>query len=56
LNKEVSARHRLRQVAFREGARTLETLKTRGDTVYRLDPGAIGHRLVGLVSGGKAAR
>lgn len=46
------ARRRLRLVAFHEGLRTMALLQERGDTVYRLDPGAAGHRLVGLVAGG----
>jgi uncharacterized protein (DUF58 family) len=52
LFQTVGARQRLRFLARREGARTLDQLKSRGDTVYRLEPGVHGHRLVGVVSGG----
>ena len=45
------ARRRLRFIAQREGERTMSALMSRGETVYRLEPGVVGHRLVGLVSG-----
>jgi len=48
------ARRRLRFVAKREGDKTMSALLARGETVYRLEPGVTGHRLVGLISGGGA--
>ena len=52
LYKRYSARRRLRAVAFVQGKRTLTDLVSRGDTVYRLEPGPLAHKLVGMVSGG----
>ncbi|MFT4975822.1 MAG: hypothetical protein ACI8S6_001715, partial [Myxococcota bacterium] len=46
------ARRRLRIIAGREGPATMEALLGRGESVYRLEPGVTGHRLVGLISGG----
>ncbi|MFT5680051.1 MAG: hypothetical protein ACI8RZ_000956 [Myxococcota bacterium] len=46
------ARKRLRRVAYIQGAQTQELLLSRGETVYRLEPGVSGHKLVGLVGGG----
>jgi len=48
------ARRRLRFLARRRGDATLKALLSRDETVYRLEPGAAGHRLVGLVAGGQA--
>ena len=45
------ARRRLRRVAFYQGQRTQDALVSRNETVYRLEPGVRGHRLVGLVGG-----
>ncbi|MEL6343505.1 MAG: DUF58 domain-containing protein [Myxococcota bacterium] len=45
------SRKRLRRVAHREGEQTMSALMNRGDTVYKLEPGVVGHRLVGLVAG-----
>lgn len=45
------ARVRLRRAARIEGAKTQQLLLSRGETVYRLEPGVSGHRLVGLVGG-----
>lgn len=56
LYRRTSARKRLRAVAFVQGKRTLADLQTRGDTVYRLEPGETAHRLVGVVAGGSGAR
>lgn len=50
----LGARRRLRALARQNGDRVLKTLIGRGDTVYRLEPGAGRHRLVG-VSGGRGA-
>lgn len=50
----LSARARLRQMAKLHGDRVYRELVTRGDTVYRLEPGPAHHRLVGVVAGGKA--
>jgi hypothetical protein len=47
----LSARKRLRAVAMSEGRRVMAALAARGDTVYRLEPGAGSHRLVGMVAG-----
>ena len=44
----LSARRRLRAFAKIHGERTLELLRARGDTVYRLQPGVGTHRLVGM--------
>jgi uncharacterized protein (DUF58 family) len=52
LRRVYQARRRLRRVAYIQGAQTLEQLLSRGETVYRLEPGVSGHRLVGLVGGG----
>jgi Mrp family chromosome partitioning ATPase len=48
----LGARARLRTVARVQGDRVMRALIDRGDTVYRLEPGAGAHRLVGIVSGG----
>lgn len=50
LRGELAARARLRAFARLRGKRTLEALVARGDGVYRLEPGPVGHRLVGLAS------
>lgn len=49
--ERLAARRRLRSVAKAQGNRTLAALVGRGDTVYRLEPGAAGHRLVGVAAG-----
>lgn len=51
LQKRFYARRRLRIVAWHQGKKTMKALEMRGETVYRLEPGPTGHRLVGLVSG-----
>lgn len=54
----LNARSRLRAIARTQGARVLQALIARGDAVYRLAPGPVTHRLVGLSAGratGKAA-
>lgn len=57
LHRQVAARTRLRALARVRGKATEAALLQRGDTVYRLEPGAAGtHRLVGLVAGRAAAR
>ena len=45
------AQARLRHVAYAQGRLTMNALASRGETVYRLEPGVRGHRLVGLVGG-----
>jgi uncharacterized protein (DUF58 family) len=56
LHRQVAARDRLRRLARIKGKATEAALLQRGDTVYRLEPGAAGtHRLVGLVAGKGAA-
>ncbi len=45
------ARRRLRWVARRESQRTEAALLSRGEAVYRLEPGELGHRLVGVTGG-----
>lgn len=52
LNTEANARDRLRRLARYDGRRCLDALLTRGEAVYRLEPGGRGHRLVGLVGKG----
>lgn len=52
--RRLDARARLRSMARANGDRTLQALLGRGDAVYRLEPGATCHRLVGL-SAGKGA-
>lgn len=48
----LAARRRLRELAKRNGGRTLKALIARGDAVYRLEPGVGTHRLVGITGGG----
>ncbi len=55
LRRVWSARQRLRRVARIEGARVSKTLLAQGCTVYRLEPGPLCHRLVGLGTGARAA-
>ena len=50
-SSRLNARARLRQYAQMYGERVYKELVSRGDTVYRLEPGAAGHKLVGVVSG-----
>lgn len=45
------AQGRLRRVAEAQGRLTMEALLSRQETVYRLDPGVRGHRMVGLSGG-----
>lgn len=52
--RRLDARARVRSMARSHGDRTLQALLGRGDAVYRLEPGATCHRLVGL-SAGKGA-
>jgi uncharacterized protein (DUF58 family) len=51
----LGARSRLQKLARAEGEATLRALIARGDTVYRLAPGANAHHLIGLSAGVRAA-
>ncbi|MCB9779105.1 MAG: DUF58 domain-containing protein [Alphaproteobacteria bacterium] len=53
--QEYQARRRLRFIALRRGQATLTALTSREETVYKLEPGPRGHRLVGLVAGKSGA-
>ncbi len=50
-SNRLNARRRLREVAKRDGDRVFKALIARGDTVYRLQPGPGGHKLVGVATG-----
>ncbi len=50
-----SARQRLRRIAKIEGTRVQSALIAQGCTLYRLEPGPLSHRLVGVATGRKAA-
>lgn len=52
----LGARQRLRVVARARGDTILKQLIARGDAVYRLEPGAGAHRLVGISGGARGAR
>lgn len=53
---ELQARARLRAFARLRGRGTLGALVARGDGVYRLEPGPVGHRLVGVASAKPAGK
>lgn len=56
MSQRLGARRRLRAIAKQNGARTMQILIGRGDAVYRLEPGAGTHRLVGLAGGRGVAK
>jgi hypothetical protein len=51
LMQDHEARRRLRRRAERAGPALVRELLGRGDAVYRLEPGPVGHRMVRVVGG-----